>query len=119
MRVLVTALIGLAAAGSLEAARLYAAPAMLLVTGTCAYLFALLARDRDAGPRRQLKNTDSVVLKLLLATARLRGHWTGAAALGRTSADGHPPVRSCCYRVAGVCQRGGGVHTVWPAGCGT
>ncbi|KSU67674.1 hypothetical protein [Arthrobacter sp. NIO-1057] len=75
MRVLVTALIGLAAAGALEAARLYAAPAMLLVNGTCAYLFSSLARDRDVGVWRQLKNTDSVVLKLLLATA-------GCAAIG-------------------------------------
>lgn len=77
MRILVTAMIGLVAAGEMEAARIYAAPAMLLVTGTCAYLFASLARRRDVEPVQQLRNTDLVVLKLFLATI-------GCAVIGLT-----------------------------------
>lgn len=75
MRILVTALAGLAAAGQMEAARIYAAPAMLLVTGTCSYLFASLARRNDLSLKAQLRNTDAVVLKLFLATV-------GCAAIG-------------------------------------
>lgn len=67
-RVLVTVLVTLAAAGQLEAARIYSAPAMLLVTGTCAYFFADLARRADQPISRQLRTTDAVVLKLFAAT---------------------------------------------------
>ncbi|WP_159611329.1 hypothetical protein [Glutamicibacter sp. JC586] len=67
-RFLVIALIGLVAAGQLEAARLYAAPAMLVVSGTCSFLFASLARQRDQAPLQQLHQTDRSVLKLFLAT---------------------------------------------------
>lgn len=75
LRIMVTALVGLAAAGQMEAARIYAAPAMLLVSGTCSYLFASLALDRSAAFARQLRSTDMVVLKLLAATV-------GSAAIG-------------------------------------
>lgn len=68
MRVLVTVIVGLTAAGQMEAARIYAAPAMLLVTGTCSYLFADLARRSDLSMREQLRRTDAVVWKLFTAT---------------------------------------------------
>ena len=73
LRIMITALIGLSAAGQLEAARIYAAPAMLLVSGTCSYLFASLARDRSASFAQQLRNTDAAVLKLVAATASCAG----------------------------------------------
>lgn len=68
VRIIVTVVISLTAAGQLEAARIYAAPAMLIVTGTNAYLFSDLARRTGVPMREQLRHTDSVVWKLVLAT---------------------------------------------------
>ncbi|GAA2966788.1 hypothetical protein ACFO7V_06145 [Glutamicibacter bergerei] len=67
-RLFVIALISLTAAGSLEAARIYAAPAMLLVSGVCSYLFASMARNRTAGLKQQLRTTDQAVTRLVLTT---------------------------------------------------
>ncbi|WP_210101699.1 hypothetical protein [Paeniglutamicibacter antarcticus] len=68
-RVIVIGAVSLAAAGSLEAARIYAAPAMLLVAGTCSYLFAHMARGTQSGIADQLRSTDKAVRRLMLATA--------------------------------------------------
>ncbi len=68
-RIIVTAMIAMAAAGSLEVARIYAAPAALLVTGVCSYLFAHLARDSHSSIDAKLRRTDQAVLRLVGATA--------------------------------------------------
>lgn len=68
IRFIVIGMISLAAAGSLEAARIYASPAMLLVTGTCSYLFAHMARGNGTNIAKQLRDTDSAVMRLVGAT---------------------------------------------------
>lgn len=57
---------GLAATGLLEAARVYTAPALLLVSGLSSYLFASYAKDRDAEHR--LRRADRTVLALVALT---------------------------------------------------
>ncbi|MGP9489756.1 hypothetical protein ACT3R5_14450 [Glutamicibacter sp. AOP5-A2-7] len=67
-RLLVVAVISMTAAGSLEAARIYAAPAMLLVSGVCSYLFASMARNVSDNFGQQLRVTDQAVTRLVLTT---------------------------------------------------
>jgi O-antigen/teichoic acid export membrane protein len=69
LRLAIVAAIGLAAAGELEIARLYAAPAMLFVSGMSSYLFASFARKRDVPVAELLRQADRGVLILLAATA--------------------------------------------------
>lgn len=68
-RVLIIAVVSLSAAGSLEAARIYAAPAMLVVSGACSYLFASMARRLEGSLSDQLRVTDKAVLRLGVVTA--------------------------------------------------
>jgi hypothetical protein len=71
IRLAVVAIIGLAAAGELELARLYAAPAMLFVSGISSYLFASFARKRELSVADLLKQSDRGVAILLAATAAI------------------------------------------------
>ena len=59
---------GLAATGLLEAARVYVAPALLLVSGLSSYLFASFARQRDLEVRVRLRRADRAVAALLALT---------------------------------------------------
>ncbi|GAA1345336.1 hypothetical protein [Arthrobacter roseus] len=61
-------IVALAAAGQLEIARIYAAPAMLCVGGMSSYLFASFARAKTSSMRRMLAQADRGVVILLLAT---------------------------------------------------
>ncbi|MGP5720436.1 hypothetical protein ACTXPG_12435 [Glutamicibacter arilaitensis] len=67
-RLLIIAVVSLSAAGSLEATRIYAAPAMLVVSGVCSYLFASMARRMGGTLAEQLRETDKAVLRLGLVT---------------------------------------------------
>jgi O-antigen/teichoic acid export membrane protein len=60
---------GLAATGMLEAARVYVAPALLLVSGLSSYLFASFAAQREGDGRERLRRADTAVLALLAVTA--------------------------------------------------
>jgi O-antigen/teichoic acid export membrane protein len=62
---------GLAATGLLEAARVYVAPALLLVSGLSSYLFASFARQRDQDIRHRLRRADTAVLALLGITVAI------------------------------------------------
>ena len=65
-RVTVVAALGLAAAGELEAARIYTAPAMLAVFGLSGFLFASFAVDREQPMRTALRAADRGVLVLVV-----------------------------------------------------
>lgn len=67
---------GLAAVGLLEAARVYVAPALLIVGGLTSYLFVRYAKDRTLPYRAVLRRADRTVLALVAATIVL-----GSAAL--------------------------------------
>ena len=68
VRVIVTVGVSLAVFGELEAARLYVAPAMLVVAGVASYLFASYARDRTTPLRSLRRRADRTVLILTVAT---------------------------------------------------
>ncbi|GFM17030.1 uncharacterized protein PO1_contig-013-4 [Mycobacterium sp. PO1] len=55
---------GLSAAGELEAARIYTAPAMLLVVGLGAYLFSSYARDKQRPLKEEIRSVDRQVVVL-------------------------------------------------------
>ncbi len=61
-------IVALAAAGQLEIARIYAAPAMLCVGGMSSYLFASFARTKKAPMTAMLAQADRGVMVLLLLT---------------------------------------------------
>ena len=63
-RIVVIGVVGLVAAGQLEAARIYTAPALLVVFGLNSFLFASYALDRDSTMRSALHKTDRGVLLL-------------------------------------------------------
>lgn len=68
VRVMLAAIVGFAAAGELELARTYCAPAMLLVTGACSYIFPSLAREGRRSLADLLRKTDRNVGILLALT---------------------------------------------------
>jgi O-antigen/teichoic acid export membrane protein len=71
LRLAVAAFAGLAAVGLLEAARVYVAPAMLVIGGLSSYLFVGYARDRDVAVRIRLRRADRAVGGLLAVTVAL------------------------------------------------
>jgi O-antigen/teichoic acid export membrane protein len=68
VRTLVTIFLGLAATGLLETARVYVAPAMLVISGLTSFLFVSYARDKAAKVGDQLPKADRAVGALLGVT---------------------------------------------------
>jgi O-antigen/teichoic acid export membrane protein len=62
---------GLTATGLLEAARVYVAPALLLVGGLSSYLFASFAKQQDRPMQERLRRSDRAVGALLGFTAAI------------------------------------------------
>jgi O-antigen/teichoic acid export membrane protein len=71
VRVIVTVVVSLAVFGELEAARLYVAPAMLVVGGVASYLFASYARDPMTPLQILRRRADRTVVVLSAATLTL------------------------------------------------
>lgn len=71
VRLSVGAAAGLAAVGLLEAARVYVAPAMLIIGGLTSYLFVRYARDGALDLTTRRKRADRAVLALLALTVGL------------------------------------------------
>jgi O-antigen/teichoic acid export membrane protein len=69
VRLLVGVFAGLAAVGLLEAARVYVAPALLVVGGLTSFLFVRYAQDRGQPVRAVLRRADLTVLALVGGTA--------------------------------------------------
>lgn len=69
LRSAVVMLVAFEASGALELARVYAAPAMLVVGGISSYLFASFARARTVPLEQLLRRADRGVLALLCMTA--------------------------------------------------
>ncbi len=67
VRLLVVAAVGTVAFGQLEAARVYAAPAMLVLSGGAGFLFASYAARRADGMRVLLASADRGAVVLVLA----------------------------------------------------
>jgi O-antigen/teichoic acid export membrane protein len=68
VRLLVVAVAGLAATGALEAARIYTAPLLLVVSGTSSFLFASYASAKPEQSSGLLRRADRGVLGLFGAT---------------------------------------------------
>ena len=71
MRWVVIAIVGLAAAGELEAARVYAAPALLAVAGVNSFLFANYAKEATKPMSKAVRDADRGVLLLVAIIAVL------------------------------------------------
>ena len=67
-RIVVIALVGVAAAGQLEAGRIYTAPALLVVFGLNSFLFASYALDSKSALAAALRRADRGVLLLVAIT---------------------------------------------------
>jgi O-antigen/teichoic acid export membrane protein len=68
MRVIVIATFGLAAAGELEAARIYTSPALLVLMGLAGFLFASYALSRAQPMHAAVRSADREALALVLIT---------------------------------------------------
>jgi O-antigen/teichoic acid export membrane protein len=73
VRVVAIAVIGLAAYGEVEAARLFIAPAILAVNGASNYLFASFASSSSTSTSQLLRRADRGVAALLVAALLLGG----------------------------------------------
>jgi O-antigen/teichoic acid export membrane protein len=71
MRVIVIGAVGLAAAGQLEAARIYTAPALLVVNALSGFLFASYALSRGQPMHTAVRSADREALVLFLIIAVL------------------------------------------------
>ena len=71
MRLLVVGVAGLATVGSLEAARIYTAPMLLVVSGAGSFLFASYAASSARDSRTLLRRADRGVLGLFGATVAM------------------------------------------------
>jgi O-antigen/teichoic acid export membrane protein len=71
MRTLVILVLGAAAYGPLEAARVYTAPLLVLVTGVSSFLLPSFAADRDRPARELLRQADRAAVRLALAVGGL------------------------------------------------
>ncbi|MCB0910799.1 MAG: hypothetical protein KDB60_04185 [Propionibacteriaceae bacterium] len=84
-RMIVIVILGTAALGQVEAARIFVAPALLIVQGLGSYLLASYARDKQLPVVRLIGRSRSASLKLLAASlgagvaltllAPVLGHW--------------------------------------------
>jgi O-antigen/teichoic acid export membrane protein len=102
-RWLVLASAGAAAVGTLEAARLFVAPAMLLVQGIGSYLFASYAADRAAPPGRLLRRADRAAFVMLAGA-------TGATAAAAVAVPVLGSLVAPDYRLSTVAVVGWGVY---------
>lgn len=68
VRTLVTLFAGLAATGLLEAARIYVAPALLVISGLSSFLFVSFAQDKKSPIAGRLRKADRAVLVLVGGT---------------------------------------------------
>jgi O-antigen/teichoic acid export membrane protein len=88
VRIAVGVAAGLTAVGLLEAARVYVAPALLIIGGLTSYLFVGYARDGASPLRSRLRRADRAVAGLLAVTvvlgaiALLLLGWAGPALFG-------------------------------------
>jgi O-antigen/teichoic acid export membrane protein len=73
VRTMVTVFLGLAATGLLETARVYVAPAMLVISGLTSFLFVSYAKGRTSSVALQLKKADRAVGALLGITVVMGG----------------------------------------------
>jgi O-antigen/teichoic acid export membrane protein len=71
VRVAVIAIVSTAAYGRLEAARVYVAPATLMVSGAASFLFASYARARDRPLPALVRRADRAVVALMVGTTLL------------------------------------------------
>lgn len=67
-RIVVVAVISLAAAGEFEIARIYSAPVLLVVSGISSFLFASFAGQREASKEALLKQADRGVAAMIAVT---------------------------------------------------
>ncbi|WP_348788989.1 hypothetical protein [Leifsonia sp. NPDC080035] len=87
-RTLVFAVIGLAATGQLEAARIYASPTLLFIGGLSSFLFASFALAKEEDLRALRRRADTGVVALFAATILIGGvsilliPWIGALVTG-------------------------------------
>jgi len=68
VRTLVTVFAGLAATGLLEAARIYVAPALLIISGLSSFLFVSFAKDKASPIGARLRRADKAVMVLVGGT---------------------------------------------------
>lgn len=70
-RTFVTIFLGLSATGLLETARVYVAPAMLVISGLTSFLFVSYARDKNATVTEQLPKADRAVGAMMAVTVAM------------------------------------------------
>lgn len=114
VRLLVVGLAGLAAMGTLEAARIYTAPLLLVVAGATSFLFASYASS-DAEPRALLRRADRSVLALFGGTALLSAIAVLAMGVAAPLLIGDS-IQLSAVSVAGWCAYSVAVAAVAPYG---
>jgi O-antigen/teichoic acid export membrane protein len=78
VRIVLTAAVGIALYGQLEGARVYMAPALLVVNGVGSFLLPLYVRHRESGVRALLRRADIAACGLLCAALALGAVATAA-----------------------------------------
>ncbi len=104
MRLLVTVIAGIAVYGRLEAARVYMAPALLVVTGMGSLMLPMWVKRRNEGLRRLLQRADHAAAALGATTLIVGG--LGAALLPIAG----PVVTGGRYEIEGLAVFGWAVY---------